>query len=177
MVHIEVFKICLKQLGRWDPEITPEKEVDQMIPAAKTRTTSWKGELYSCKGTFVLPVAVDGVWIYQPAVVTLDQRHKGDFVLGEHIPDSACLRRAVDWYGRVVLGAHSATDVNLQFGEESIITRALLDTGAAPNVMPEQLYEELDCGPLLEASPQLYSADKSAIKVLGRTAPTQPQVD
>ncbi len=42
MVHIDVFKSCLKQLGRWDPEITPEKEVDQMIQAARTRTTSWK---------------------------------------------------------------------------------------------------------------------------------------
>ncbi len=102
-------------------------------------------------------------------MVTLDQRLKGDFILGERILDSACLRRAVDWFGRVVLDAHSATDVHLQFGEKSVVTRALLDTGAAPNVMPEQLYKELDCGPFLEASPQLYSADKSAIKVLGRT--------
>ncbi len=47
----------------------------------------------------------------------------------------------------MVLDAHSATDVHLQFSEKSVITRALLDTGAAPNVMPEQLYKELDCGP------------------------------
>ncbi len=109
--------------------------------------------------------------MYQPAVVTLDQRLKGDFILGERIVDSACIRRAVDWYGRAVLDAHSATDVQLQFGEKIVVTRALLDTGAAPNVMPEQLYKELNCAPLLEASPQLYSADKSAIRALSWTAP------
>ncbi len=36
MVHINVFKQCLKYVGRWDPRVLPEETVEQLLARAKT---------------------------------------------------------------------------------------------------------------------------------------------
>ena len=70
---------------------------------------------FKSKGPFIIPVAVDGVWVYQFGVVTEDKRIVIEFVLGERILQSACLRRAVDWYGRVLLDDNAGACVRVSF--------------------------------------------------------------
>ncbi len=101
MVHVNVYKQCLKNVGRWDPRVVPEETVEQRLSRAKPCVTAWKGMEFKCKGPFILPMSVDDVWVYHFGVVTEDVRVANEFVLGERILQSACLRRAVDWYGRV----------------------------------------------------------------------------
>ena len=70
-----------------------------------------------------MPIAVDGVWVYQFGVVTEDGRIKNQFVLGERILMSACLRRAVDWYGRVLLDDNAGACVEVSFLHGAVIAR------------------------------------------------------
>ncbi len=70
---------------------------------------------FKCRGPFIIPIAVDGVWVYQFGVVTEDARIVNEFVLGERILKSACLRRAVDWYGRVLLDDNAGACVRVSF--------------------------------------------------------------
>ena len=76
MVHIEVFKMCLKHLGHWDTEVTAEKEVDQVIQAARTRTASWEGKLTPAKGPSSSPLLlmVSGCISQLSSLLTNDSR-------------------------------------------------------------------------------------------------------
>ena len=62
MVHVIVFKQCLKNVGRWDPRVVPEETVGQMLRSAKSCVTAWKGMEFKCKGPFILklPLTVCG---------------------------------------------------------------------------------------------------------------------
>ncbi len=171
MVHVNVFKQCLKNVGRWDPALIREPDIDKTIERAKPATTTWGDETFQCKGPFSIPIAIDGVWVYQLGVVTTDWRIKDSFVLGQQILDSACLRRAVDWYGRILLGEHSSALVTIIFLHEVIKVRALLDTGAGPSIMTENLWIQLGKPALKEAYTSIYAADRSEIAVIGKTSP------
>ncbi len=126
---------------------------------------------FKCRGPFIIPIAVDGVWVYQFGVVTEDARIVNEFVLGERILKSACLRRAVDWYGRVLLDDNAGACVRVSFLNEEIIARALMDTRASVNVMTERLWEKLGKPALLEAPPTLFAANRSQIEVVGKSSP------
>ena len=47
-----------------------------MIERASPATTTWADEVFDCKGPFAIPIAIDGVWVYQLGVVTSDKRTK-----------------------------------------------------------------------------------------------------
>ncbi len=36
MVHVNVFKQCLKNVGRYDPRVVPEETVKQLLTRAKS---------------------------------------------------------------------------------------------------------------------------------------------
>ncbi len=175
ILSIEVFKECLIHLGKWDPSKNSEAEVDKMINGNRDCKALYRDDLYEAKGPYVVPIAIDGVWVYQPAVVTRDEKMAGRFVLGRNILDAACLRRAIDWHGRIILDDHSGASVLLKWTEDAS-TRALLDTGAGPNVMTEGIWQAIGEPMLKSYSSKLYTADKSAIQVLGRTPPVKTQL-
>ncbi len=82
------------------------------------------------QGTLHSQIAVDCVWVYQFGAVTGDERLTNEFILGERVLQSACLRRAVDWYGRVLLDDNAGACVKVSFLHEEVIFRTLMDTGA-----------------------------------------------
>ena len=175
ILSIEVFKECLIRLGKWDTEQSSEKEVDSMINSHKECKALYRDDLYEARGPYVVPIAIDGVWVYQPAVVTRDEKMAGKFVLGRSILDAACLRRTVDWHGRIILDDHSGASVLLKW-TEGASTRALLDTGAGPNVMTEGIWQAIGGPSLRPYSNKLYTADKSTIRVMGRTPPVKTRL-
>ena len=71
--------------------------------------------------------------------MTEDGRLLNQLVLGERILKSACLRRAVDWFGRVLLDDNAGACVKVSFLHEAVIARALMDTGASVNILTERL--------------------------------------
>ncbi len=105
--------------------------------------------------------------------VTYQEIPNQDFVLGRSFLESSGLRRAIDSYGRVIIDSIASTTVRLVINGVEVKAKALLDTGAGPNVMTEGLWRKLKSDHLLEAAPNLYSADRLTIKVHGRTPPVQ----
>ncbi len=177
MVRINVFKQCLRNVGRKDPKVVSEETVEQMLTRAKSCLTAWKGMEFKCKGPFIMPRAVDGVWVYQFGVVTEDERIVNQFVLGERILKSACLRQVVDWDGRVLLDEHAGACVKVSILHEMVIARSLMDTGASVNVMTERLWEKLEKPALLEAHPTQFAANRSQIEVIGKSSALKTTMD
>ena len=153
MVHVNVFELCLKDVGRWDPRVVREETVEQMLTRAKSCVTAWRGMEFNCRGPFIMPIAVDGLWAYQLGVVTEDDRIMNQFVLCERILMSAFLRQAVDWY-QVLLDDNAGACVKVSFLHEVVIAR---DTGASENIMMERLWEKIRKPALLEAPPNLFA--------------------
>ncbi len=118
-----------------------------------------------------MPIAADGVWVYQFGVVTEDERIVNGFVLGERTLQSGCLRIAIDWYGRVLLDDNAGACVKVSFLREVVIARALLDTEASVKIMTEGLWEKLGTPALLEAPPMLFAANRSQIELIGKSSP------
>ncbi len=171
MLHHLVFKSCLKRCDRWDPDAISEDNVDKLIKNRPPFTTEYQGETYWCHGMFSVPMIVDGVKTQQRATVTYQDIPNQDFVVGRGFLESSGLRRAIDSYGRVVIDANASTTARLVMNGIEVKAKGLLDTGAGPNVMTEDLWRKLKSDHLLEAAPHLYSADRSTIKVHGKTPP------
>ncbi len=171
VLHDSVFKRCLLNTGVWDPELSHEADVDFAISQQKMASVKVDDDVFKARGPFSVPISIDGVWVYQQVVVTEDARLAGSFVLGQSLLRHKCLQRAVDWYGTVLLDENSSTGARIVNGEYSIQAKALMDTGAGPNVMTEGLWRKLGSPSLQQYDAQLYAADTSSIDVLGKTAP------
>ncbi len=120
---------------------------------------------------------VGGVKTQQRATVTYQDIPNQRFVLGRGFLEPTGLRRATDSYGRVAIDANASTTARLVMNEVEVKAKALLDTGAGPNVMTEELWRKMKSDRLLEAAPHLYSADRSTIKVHGKTPPILVHLD
>ena len=107
----------------------------------------------------------------QRATVTYQDLPNQGFVFWRGFPESTGFRPAIESYGRVVIDSNASTTVRLVMNGVEVKAKALLDTGAGPNVMTGDLWRKLKSNHLLGAAPHLYSADRSTIKVHGRAPP------
>ncbi len=71
----------------------------------------------------------------------------------------------------MLLDDNAGACVRVSFLYEEVVARALMDTGASVNVMTERLWEKLGKPALLEAPPTLFAANRSQIKVIGKSSP------
>ena len=70
MLDMEVFLESLKESRRWDESVSTTCDVKEMIMNSPSKIM-WSGREIQVYGPYIVPVAVDRVWIHQLSVVTL----------------------------------------------------------------------------------------------------------
>ncbi len=120
VLHDSVFKRCLLNTGVWDPELSHEADVDFSINQQRTASLKVEEDVFKAPWPFSVPISIECVWVSQQVVVTQDTRLAGSFVLGQSLLRRSYLRRAVDWYGTVLLDENSSTGARAVNGEFSM---------------------------------------------------------
>ena len=95
----------------------------------------WGGREIQVYGPYIVPVAVDRVWIHQLSEVTLPGDLVQQIIVGASVLSVGRCEKPLKTVGRIVLNKHSFVDVVVVWNGQKLRTRALMDTGASLNVM------------------------------------------
>ncbi len=108
------------------------------------------------------------VWIHQPVLVIDGENFKEGLVLGRRYIQRIDMVGLLDEEGVVQLDPRSGTLVIVKAAGNEVKIRALMDTGAGPNIMTRGVWRELGSPALASQVVQLTGADSEPISAQGR---------
>ncbi len=82
IMAMNLFLLNLQMMDKWRPSEISEKELQIMMKEAPRRQIRYRGEGHNTYGPFVMPISVDGVWIYK------DEDFDEGLVLGKNFMQS-----------------------------------------------------------------------------------------
>ena len=170
LMAMNLFLLNLQMMDKWRPSEISEKELQIMMEEAPRRQIRYRGEGHNTCGPFVMPISVDGVWIYQPVLVLEDGDFGEGLVLGESFMQSMGVAPIIE-QGVIQRDTRSSTMTRLKNDDKETSARALLDAGAGPNVMALGIWQTLGRPELLPQAKKFLNADNSLIQEQGRTKP------
>ena len=88
MMAMNLFLLNLQMMDEWRPSEINEKERQIMMKEAPRCQVKYRGKGHNTYGPFVMPISVDGVWIYQPVLVLDDGDFDEGLLLGKSFMQS-----------------------------------------------------------------------------------------
>ena len=86
LISFPLFLQHLKAMGKLDPNVNTESEVRRMVLKTSPRRAQWRGKcLIVVHGPYIIPIAVDKVWIYQLTSVSMYDTLQQSIIIGKRI--------------------------------------------------------------------------------------------
>ncbi len=169
IISFPLFLKHLKAMGKWDPSVNTESDVRQMILRTPPRKMEWGGICLVVHGAYIIPIAVDKIWIHQLTSVLMYDTLPQSIIIGKRTLTVTSYKDPFYATGRILLDAESGTEAALIWGGRKLRVRALLDTGASINLMTSGLRKAFNLPTLVQSTPKVLNADRTLIKSLGVT--------
>ncbi len=110
MLDMEVFLASLKESRRWDESVSTSCDVKEKIMNSPNKKIMWSGREIQGYGPYIVPVAVDRVWIHQLSVATLPGDLVQQIVVGVNVLSVGRCEKPLKMVGKILLNKHSIVD-------------------------------------------------------------------